>query len=567
MVEEASHALTRRELLAGAGALGLGALAGCPLRSRAAPAVVVKRAIPGGFAGQDPERGHLLRSGELLKKSIAETIDVDYLIVGAGVAGLACAWRLRREGLDGGRVLVLELADAAGGNARSGANAVSGYPWGAHYLRAPTRESRGLATFLEEIKVVRGRDKHGRLDFDTRFVCSEPVERIFEGGIWGEGLFPPPKSGTADDAAELARFRGKLKKLARVRDAEGRRLFAIPVERSSRDPALTALDGLSFSEWLDDAKNGGPYEARGFRWLLEYGCRDDYGSSLETTSAWAGLHYFLARGLEDEDVPEDERDRGTTLVWPEGNGWLVARLLEARGGARVALNQLVYRLEPGGDHEPPSALAWDLARGRAVRYRAKELIYAGARFLLGKLLEEPPQGLEDFTYVPWLTANLVLSRAPGGVGAPLSWDNVIYESPSLGYVWATRGRAPGERHVITWYHAFAEHDLAEARRKLFAMSFDEARDMCLSDLERAHPGIAATVERLDAWRWGHAMIRPAPGGVFSFGRLVARDPIGRILTANSDKGGLPIFEEAFFQGAKAGEEALAREGRRFESIL
>src|SRR5262249_52348960 len=161
---------------------------------------------------------------------------------------------------------------------------------------------------------------------------------------------------------------------------------------------------------------------------------------------------------------------------------------------------------------------WDLRRERAVRYRARTIVYAGARFLLGKLLEAAPEGLADFQYAPWLVANLVLSRAPGGIGAPLSWDNVLYESPSLGYVWATRDRPPDEKHVIPWHHAFAEKDLAQARARLFAMSFDDAREMCLGDLERAHPGIAATVERLDAWRWGHAMIRPGPGQVFSFGR-------------------------------------------------
>lgn len=568
--------VTRREILAGAGALGLTALTGCPLRggaraktaASAAPTILVRSKVPGEFAGQDVARGHLLRTGELLGKAISETVEVPYLIVGAGVAGLSCAWRLRRDGIPREDVLVLEQSDAAGGNARSGRNAVSGYPWGAHYLRAPTPESKGLVAFLEEIKVVRGRDKRGRLDYDMRYVCSEPTERIFEGGVWGEGLFPPPRSGTQSDLADLARFKLQLRKLAKWKDPEGRRPFAIPVERGSRDESICSLDRIKFSEWLADPENGGPYESKAFRWLLEYGCRDDYGSTLETTSAWAGLHYFLARGLEDDELSEEERDHGVTLVWPEGNGWLVERLLEARGGTRLAPNQIVYRLEPGSDKERPSALAWDLGRQRAIRYRARQLVFAGPRFLLGKLLEAPPEGLADFEYVPWLTANLTLSQAPGGVGAPLSWDNVIYDSPSLGYVWATRDREPEDKHVITWYHAFAEADLKAAREKLFALSFEQARDWVLTDLERAHPGIASTVERLDCWRWGHAMIRPGPpGGVFSFGRWVAQRPIGEILTANSDKGGLPIFEEAFFHGALAAEQALGREGRKFESIL
>ena len=37
----------------------------------------------------------------------------------------------------------------------------------------------------------------------------------------------------------------------------------------------------------------------------------------------------------------------------------------------------------------------------------------------------------------------------------------------------------------------------------------------LPDLSRAHPGFRPLVERLDVMRWGHAMIRPRPGG-FAF---------------------------------------------------
>src|SRR5207248_5517181 len=129
-----------------------------------------------------------------------------------------------------------------------------------------------------------------------------------------------------------------------------------------------------------------------------------------------------------------------------------------------------------------------------------------------------------------------------------------------------RGRPSAEPQVITWYHAFAHEPVAQARAKLYAMKWEDARDMCLADLERAHPKIAALVTRLDVWRWGHAMIRPRPGFIWGKERAAAQEPIGGMLTANSDKGGVPIFEEAFYQGALAGEQVLARQGRKFESL-
>ncbi|HZV03325.1 MAG TPA: NAD(P)-binding protein [Planctomycetota bacterium] len=540
--------LTRREFLAGS--LGLAALSGCPASHETTTVDAPRRAgIQGVIVGQDDRRGHLLRSGELLAKPVAETVTVPTLIVGAGVSGLACAWRLRREGIED--VSILELADAPGGNARSGENEVSPFPWGAHYLRAPTPDSRALTALLEDLRVIRGHDSKGRPDYDTRYVCSEPMERIFESGVWAEGLFPPPGSARAADKAELARFRAELVALARARDEKGRRPFAIPVDRSGE--SSKELDKVSFASWLD----GKGFTSRSLRWLVEYACRDDYGSLLGMTSAWAGLHYFLARGLEDEpDAPPEDRDEGTTLVWPEGNGWLVKNLAKP---ARVETNRLVYRIFPAEG----AVLAWDPLRERAIRYEAQNLVFAGARFLLRFLLEKPPEGLAEFEYAPWLAVNLTLSRSPGGVGAPLAWDNVLYESPSLGYVVATRGKPENEKQVVTWYHAFTEPD---ARAHLHAMTWEQIRDMCLSDLERAHPRIADLVLRLDAWRWGHAMIRPRPGFLWGPARAKAQEPIEKLLTANSDKGGLPIFEEAFHQGALAGEQILARMGKTFVSL-
>jgi glycine/D-amino acid oxidase-like deaminating enzyme len=61
------------------------------------------------------------------------------VIVGAGIAGLAAGWKLARSGF--ADFLLVELESEAGGNSRAGRNAVSAYPWGAHYLPLPNREA------------------------------------------------------------------------------------------------------------------------------------------------------------------------------------------------------------------------------------------------------------------------------------------------------------------------------------------------------------------------------------------------------------------------------------------
>ena len=45
--------------------------------------------------------------------------------------------------------------------------------------------------------------------------------------------------------------------------------------------------------------------ARGFtsprlRWWVEYACRDDFGTDLAGTSAWAGVHYYAGRDPDPE---------------------------------------------------------------------------------------------------------------------------------------------------------------------------------------------------------------------------------------------------------------------------
>ena len=60
-------------------------------------------------------------------------------------------------------------------------------------------------------------------------------------------------------------------------------------------------------------------------------------------------------------------------------------------------------------------------------------------------------------------------------------------------------------------------------------------------------------------RWGHAMVRPEPGTVWSDGRRQAAEPLGRIHFAHTDLSRVALFEEALFQ-------VLAASGKRVEPL-
>ena len=118
---------------------------------------------------------------------------------------------------------------------------------------------------------------------------------------------------------------------------------------------------------------------------------------------------------------------------------------------------------------------------------------------------------------PWLTANLTLDRIPDQKGAEPAWDNVIYDSPALGYVNATHMSLAThtERTVWTFYWSLAEYAPREARTLLLAKDWNYWKEAILNDLSRAHPDIRQCVSHIDIMRLGHAMIRPAPGFMFS----------------------------------------------------
>jgi hypothetical protein len=280
------------------------------------------------------------------------------------------------------------------------------------------------------------------------------------------------------------------------------------------------------------------FDSSYLRWYLNYACRDDYGALAKDTSAWAGIHYFAAREPEEKGP----------LTWPEGNGWIARRLLE-KLHPYVRTGEAVYRIEP--------AKTRHRVLTESTAYICDAVIFAAPTFLAPYLVEGAPRA-EGFEYSPWLTANLTLDRLPEQKGAEPAWDNVIYDSPALGYVNATHMSLASqrERTVWTFYWALAEHAPAEARALLIEKDWAYWREAILNDLSRAHPDLRQCVSRVDAMRIGHAMVRPVPGFMFSPERERWTKPLARIFFANSDLSGFSIFEEAQYRGVRAADSVL-----------
>jgi hypothetical protein len=306
-------------------------------------------------------------------------------------------------------------------------------------------------------------------------------------------------------------------------------------------------------QWLD--QHG--FESTRLRWWIEYACRDDYGTGLADTSAWSVFFYYASRKKRAGG------DYQEVVTWPEGNAHLV-RHLRAPLQGRTRVNHAVVSVQSEAEGVRIIALHADGdGEPKVVGIRARYAIMATPQFINARVV----RGLEgarleaarSFQQSPWMVANLHVSARPAGPGFPLCWDNVLYQSPALGYVVATHQTGP-ERGptVLTYYYPLIDSDPRVGRRRLLELGWREWAEVVLSDLERAHPQLRNIVNKIDIARWGHGMVRSTPGRIWDGSRELAAEPVGRIHFAHSDLSGVALFEEAFDRGLQAAEQVVQR---------
>jgi hypothetical protein len=508
-------------------------------------------ALPAGeIVGQSANLGHILRENRSFDVPADNWKQVNTVIVGGGVAGLAAAWKLSQNNL--ADFVLLELEREVGGTSRSGKGDPVGYPWGAHYLPVPFKENTELISLLDEMQLTEGRDANGEVIVKEQYLCREPEERVFYKGRWSEGLYL--SAGASDeDRRQFTEFQAHIDRWVNWRDDAGRRAFIVPVANCSTAAEVTSLDAVPFSDWL--RQNG--FTSERLLWYCDYACRDDYGLKLDQTSAWAGLFYFCSR------VRHSGAESQPFITVPQGNGQFVDHLATGIQD-RVLNNHAVVAVVPTDNGVDVICLAGDTLRG----FHCKNLIFASpiftAPYVIRGFREAAPFPANEFQHNAWFVANLFLKDRPKPRFTrdfPLAWDNVLYDSPSLGYVNAThqKGIDYGPT-VLTYYYPMCHEQ--EGRTKLFNYEWRDLADVCLSDIARAHPDIYELTDRLDIMRWGHAMISPRPNFMWTGVREKAMRPYRNIHFAHTDLSGIALFEEAFYHGLRAAGEILEQSPAR-----
>ena len=266
----------------------------------------------GAIVGASGTIGHRLRDGLRPVPAADRWRPVGVVIVGGGIAGLSAAWRL------GGPASTISWCWSwkphSGRNFASGKLGGIPCPWGAHYLPVASQgKPCPVQPCSTRLGVLEGRDADGEPIVAEQFLCRDPQERLFFDGTWHEGLVPThrPERRRSTGLGRVSEADQPLGRVGAMRAAGGP--SPCPLATCSDDAEVTALDRMSMADWLGRQKLKSPR----LRWLVDYACRDDFGLTVEQTSAWAGLFYFVSASALPGPKPQP------LLTWPEGNGRFV----------------------------------------------------------------------------------------------------------------------------------------------------------------------------------------------------------------------------------------------------
>ena len=505
---------------------------------------------------------HLLRDQQLNAAPSREHV-CETLILGSGAAALSVAWYLARNGYTN-----FCLAD---GFERNGNNAAYAYlgslktpltaPSGAHYLAQPSAESSHIRQMLADLGIIEGYDSAGNPVYRDTDLVNAPDERLLINGTWQEGIIPQPHD------PDTRRFFALIAQLLHARGSDGRKIFAIPIALSSQDAQWRALDRQTFAEWL--AEQG--YQSPRLLWYLDYCCRDDYGQGIAHVSAYAGLHYFTARGNEHAPV----------LTWADGLNHLSEALRRhAQIQSRAQLpdtRELTFKqpesypyiatqIAEQNDHVRVTLRHVHTGDTRSIR--AQNVICAMPLNIAQRIIAHPQRYgfAADFRLppsAPWLISNFVLHSFPAEPKrSELAWDNIVYGSRGLGYVVASHQHIhvakPGHT-LFTAYTALNHDSPANVRHQLLAAEPRDLLDIAAQDLLAAYgKRFWQHVAHIGITVRAHAMSVPSAGYLTQPTLLALRQHQSRLHFAHSDLSGYSVFEEAAWWGVEAAQRILAQ---------
>lgn len=498
-----------------------------------------KNKIKGRMLGANYKRGHNLL--KMLFSRPKECNKTTTLIIGGGVSGISTAMTLYQNGQKD--FVLLELEDSIGGNSRSDENASGRFPLGAHYLPVPSPDNKELINLLIDLGLITHFNKDGLPYYHEQHLCHTPDERLFINGYWQEGLIPT-FGVPENDKHQIQEFLNLMNHYKLLKGSDNKYAFDIPVDQSSSDNDFRKLDNITMLNFMKQHHFTSSY----LQWYVEYCCKDDYGCYLNEISAWAGIHYFASRrGLAANAGPDH------VLTWPEGNCWLVNKMA-TQFQSNIQTGCMVFKITQTSDSSYWVDYIDYKNKGMVKRYEAQKVVFCGPQFVLKHIDTNihtlKKRDFSQFEYSSWVTGNaeVITKNLIERKGSPLSWENIIYKSNSLGYVNASNQFLSRTQASINlpWYYLAPSSD---SRKQILNSTYEHWSKLLINDFEKVYSNFENSLISVDISVWGHAMIKPKVGFIWSENRLSASKSIdNNLYFAHTDLSGISIFEEGFLRG-------------------
>lgn len=473
----------------------------------------------GDWRGDDFTMGHKLRNGEVPQFGKMESSQVDFVIVGGGMAALTAAYRLRHENF-----LLLEQYQETGGQSRG------------ETTREGLSYSLGAAYYCDDEGAT------------AKLVAEMGLKPQAFGGDKNDFFFRQKTYNEADKSLQNLVYQG-------MKDLE-------PIIRPVKDLDLSINDNFSQALTMDKGKFKDLLTplSPAFRTFLDSHLKSSICGTSEDVSIISGS--WLLQDLFQK-----------SYVLPGGNPALCRALRNAlsSGGHRIRTEAFVWsaRVDDSG-----ATVVYE-NKGQLKQVRCRHLIMATPPMVTGRILSgvanECKGPLFAFRYGSYLVANLIFDEEV----FQGTYDNFRALSPECGITDVIKAETPYVKEgtyqksmgsVLTVYRPWSpgtegREKLAAGDRSMFAREILSGVEIQAAEGGRPLAGNwRQHLKEVILSRWGHAIIVPTPG---YFQRLAAlsranQSPVYSL--AHSSLAGIQCLESAVIAGERAARRALSGKG-------
>jgi protoporphyrinogen oxidase len=460
------------------------------------------------WLGDNFERGHKLRDGELPTFPKNAEATVDFVIVGGGVAGLTSAYYLKDHNF-----LLLEQYDEFGGNSIGRSYRGMDYSLGAAYLGTNDGIVGQLIDELGIKPAVLGPERNSWLG---------------NSGKWDQGT---DSNCRPDLAKQFARLQNEFKPLLKLV-----REWQFP----ALNPQLAKLDGQTFASLLKG------YDPK-FLAILDNFCLSSLCGGIQQVSALAMID--LVADLFNE-----------SYVFQGGNP-AIARALKSKveksGHGRCQTGCFVWQIDL---KDNGASVVYQDKNGELHRVDCKQVIVAAPPLVASRIIPNMNDSIKGqllaFKYGAYLVGNFCFNK-PAFKGNYDNWfptphgisDFIAAETPYI----AQNAYKPSMGSVLTAYRPYAYG--TGGRSLLYEGNRQEISASLIKEMSKAVASMSSHLEQIVLSRWGHAMVVFRPG---TYGRLekIHQSQNDSYTLAHNSMYGIPCAESAIFAARRAADKAL-----------